>query len=127
MDIFILAGLILIAFQILVVLIKLIKIFLLGYKKTKGTVVGYDEDRDSDGNIVYSPIIEYYVEGNYYQHSPKISSNFKSRIGKEKTIYYNPKKPAKAFVLFSMVHLMVLIFGIVFTIVSYYLTIMLSL
>ncbi len=66
--------------------------------ETDGVIVGLVESRDTDGGLLYAPIIEYTVEGTAY----RIESNVRygglavPDIGDRRTVYYDVDDPSQA-------------------------------
>lgn len=61
---------------------------------TNATVVDFSESVDSENHVLYSPIVEYEVEGKMYRRKRDLASNRRSnQIGDTITLYYDPSDP----------------------------------
>jgi hypothetical protein len=66
--------------------------------RVEGVIVDLVESRDSEGDLVYAPVVEYVVEGRAYriQSSVNYGGLVVPDIGDVRTVYYDPDDPADA-------------------------------
>ena len=72
------------------------------YKEVKATVIGYVESQSSNDESVttaYTPVVEYYIDGQRYTaHSNVYSKPRSYKVGDQVIIKYNPNNPNIALV-----------------------------
>jgi len=64
------------------------------YEKQEATIIECVETTDSDGNTTYAPKVKYTVNEIDYEKKLNESSAF-CKVGKTKTIYYDPNNPSE--------------------------------
>lgn len=74
-----------------------------GWKKISGKVVSLSESRDSDGDITYTPTVQYEVDNTAYTTRSSISSSSRPAIGSAVPVVYNPDVPSEAKVLLDSI------------------------
>ncbi|MEO8691503.1 MAG: DUF3592 domain-containing protein [Candidatus Saccharimonas sp.] len=65
------------------------------WTKVSGKVID-SSSRIDDGTTMYSPIVEYKVDGQLYEVTSRISSSIHPNVGEERDVAYNPTSPNDA-------------------------------
>ena len=92
------------------------------YIETKAEVIDVNYYHNSDGDLMGTPIYEYYVDGQRYVQKSPISSSYNicHQIGDIVTIRYNPKNPNEIMAE-DWLHIVLTFFGVPFVAVGVFL------
>ena len=89
------------------------------YTPVEATVVNYEESRDSDGQIMYSMVVEYSVDGQVYTKTSNVSSSMRTKsIGDRVDLKYNPSNPGDCIWVNDSTNIVLPIFSGIFVIVG---------
>lgn len=93
------------------------------WTRVQGKIVDVSS-RTSDGSTMYTPIVEYVVDGESYRVSSNSSSSIYPTIGNEREVAYNPVRPDEAKMVEGIgIKLLILLFpavGITILLVSFF-------
>jgi hypothetical protein len=69
-----------------------------GDEQVEGVIVELIESRDSEGDLLYAPVVEYVVDGTSYRIESSVSYGglVVPDIGDSRTVYYDPDDPTDA-------------------------------